>query len=49
MKDLDEIIKHIEFLQCDLNYAKGYEQYKDKDIFSLQYPKDDIEVAIGKI
>ena len=49
IKDLDEIMNDIDFLKCDLNYVEGYDQYKDVDIFTLQYPKDKIEIAIGKV
>ena len=44
-----ELIKEIEFLDYDSNYVKGYNQYKDIDIFTLQFPRDDIEVASGKV
>jgi V8-like Glu-specific endopeptidase len=49
MKESDNIIKDIDFLDYDLNYIKGYEQYRNIDIFSLQYTKKGIEVASGKI
>ena len=49
MKETDNIIEDIDFLDYDLNYIKGYEQYKKIDIFSLQYTKNGIEVASGKI
>ena len=45
----DKLIKDIEFLDYDSNYIKGYDQYKNIDIFTLQYPRDDIEVASGKV
>ena len=35
----DNFIEDIEFLDYDLNYIKGYYQYKNIDIFSLGYPK----------
>ena len=44
-----DLIKEIEFLDYDSNYVKGYNQYKDIDIFTLQFPRDDIEVASGKV
>ena len=34
-----ELIKEIEFLDYDSNYIKGYNQYKDIDIFTLQFPE----------
>jgi surface protein len=49
MKESDNIIKDIDFLDYDSNYIKGYEQYRNIDIFSLQYTKKGIEVASGKI
>ena len=49
IKEIDNIIKDIEFLDYDLNYIKGYKQYLNKDIFSLQYPKNGIEHGSGKI
>ena len=49
IKEIDNIIKDIEFLDYDLNYIKGYKQYLNKDIFSLQYPKNGIVHGSGKI
>ena len=49
IKESDNILLDIDFLDYDLNYLSGYEQYKNIDIFTLQYPNDDIEVASGKI
>ena len=49
IKDSDDIINEIDFLQYDLNYVNGYEQYKDLDVFTLQYPRDDVDIATGKI
>ena len=49
IKNQDGIINKIDFLNYDLNYIQGYNQYKDIDIFTLQYPRDDLEVASGKI
>ena len=49
LKEIDNILNDIDLLQYDLNYITGYEQYKDMDVFTLQYPKEDIEVASGKI
>ena len=37
----DIFIEEIEFLDYDLNYIKGYYQYKNIDIFSLGYPNGD--------
>ena len=33
----------------NLNYITGYDTYKNIDAFTLQYPKDDIEVASGRV
>ena len=49
LKDSDGIIKYVDFLYYDLNYIQGYDQYKNIDIFTIQYPKDEQEVASGKI
>ena len=49
VKDSDDIIKDIDFLEYDLNYTNGYKQYKNIDVFALQYPKDKIEIAAGTI
>ena len=49
IKDIDNIINEIDILDYDLNYIRGYNQYKDIEIFALQYPKDDIEVQSGII
>ena len=49
IKDSDDIIKDIDLLYYDLNYINGYEQYENMDVFILEYPKDEIEVASGKI
>ncbi len=49
IKDSDELSKYIDFLQYDLNYQAGYEQYLDTDIFIIQYQKEEIEIASGKI
>ena len=34
----DNEIDKIEYLSYDLNYLKGYDYYKDKEIFALGYP-----------
>ena len=49
IEDVNEIIKNLEFLDYDLNYIKGYNQYINIDLFTLEYPKNEIEVASGKI
>jgi hypothetical protein len=49
IKNMNNYIKDVYFLDYDSNYNKGYEQYLDIDIFTLQYPREDIEVAIGKL
>ena len=38
MKNYDEIYNDIEFLDYDLNYIRGYINYKDALIFSIQHP-----------
>ena len=46
----DKINKYIEFLQYDLNYKYGYQNYKNADIFALEHPLgNDVEVAAGKL
>ena len=49
IKESDKILKDINFLDYDSNFSKGYDQYINTDIFTLQYPKDEIEIASGKI
>ena len=49
MKESDNIIKDIDFLDYDSYYIKEYEQYRNIDAFSLQYANKGIEVASGKI
>ena len=49
IKDSDNISKDIVFLECESNYSKGYNQFKDSDVFTLQYPREKMEVATGKI
>jgi len=49
MKETDNIIKDIDFLDYDPNYIKGYEQYRNKDAFVLQYTNKGIAFATGKI
>ena len=44
-----EIINDIVFLDYDLDYTKGYDIYLNKDLFILQFPKNEIEIASGKI
>ena len=38
INDLDDFINDIQFLDYDLNYIKGYSQYKNIEVFSLGYP-----------
>ena len=48
--DSDELKKYIDFLSYDLNYLEGFGQYKHKNIFILQHPREmDIECGVGKI
>ena len=51
IKSIDEIYKHIEFLNYDLNYDHfGYDIYKNKFIFSFEFPfGPDVAAASGKI
>ena len=49
IKNINNYIKDVYFLDYDSNYNKGYKQYLDLDIFTLQYPSEDIEVASGKL
>ena len=42
IEDVNEIIKNLEFLDYDLNYIKGYNQYINIDLFTLEYPKNEI-------
>ena len=39
-------IKDIQFLNCDLNYLNGYNQYINTDIFTIGYPGG-IDIAVG--
>ena len=39
LKNSDEFINFIDYLDYDLNYIKGYSQYKDVNILNLGYPK----------
>ena len=48
IKDSDKIVDQLDFLDYDANYVKGYEQYKDLDIFILQYPNN-VYTGSGKI
>ena len=38
IKNDDEIYNDIEFLEYDSNYVKGYDIYKNADVFSIGYP-----------
>ena len=49
IESINNYIKDVYFLDYDSNYNKGYKQYLDLDIFTLQYPSEDIEVASGKL
>ena len=45
-----DIIQNVEFLDYDMNYVIGYEQYKGSYIFALGYPYgDEIVTGTGKI
>ena len=53
LEDSDNIIKNIindiNFLDYDLKYINGYNQYNNNDVFALQFPQKEIEHASGKI
>ena len=51
IKDKDKnIINNFEFLTCDENYIHGYNQYEDKDVFTLKYQEGvGFAYKIGKI
>ena len=38
IKDSDEFIKDIDFLDYDSNYEKGYQRYKGENILNIGYP-----------
>ena len=49
------ILDNVNFLNYDINYQNGYEIYKNKDIFSLGYPKinrnknpNETQIAYGR-
>ena len=39
IKESDNIIKDIDFLEYDLSYVNGYDKYENIDAFSLQFQK----------
>ena len=39
LKNSDEFINYIDYLDYDLNYIKGYYQYKNINIFNIGYPR----------
>ena len=39
LKKSDEFFNYIDYLDYDLNYIKGYSQYKNINIFNIGYPK----------
>jgi len=49
LKDSDEIIKDIHFLECDKNFVSESEQNKNINIFYLKYINDIFELKEGKI
>ena len=50
IKQYDEIYKDLEFLDYDILYNRGYEIYKDADIFSIEHPLgENAACAIGQI
>ena len=48
VKDSD-FDKEISFLDYDPNYLRGYNNYVDKDLYTIQYPRENIEIVSGKI
>ena len=43
-------INNIQYLSIDLNYSKGYQFYKDKEVFTAGYPKGEkLAAGNGKI
>ena len=49
MDNSNNIINDINFLDYDSNYSSGYNQYLNRDVFILQYSKNGVEIANGKI
>ena len=50
IKDSDGIIEEIEFLDFDLYFEKEYSNYRNLDIFSLEFSNErDIKIISGKI
>ena len=48
--DLYEILEIVDFLDCDMNYLNGYDQYKNQGVFALGYPfGQEIVNSVGKI
>ena len=48
--DLYEILKIVDFLDCDMNYLNGYDQYKNQGVFASGYPfGQEIVTSVGKI
>ena len=49
-ENVDKILKNVMFLDCDMNYLNGYEQYKKEDILASGYPlQEDTVTSKGKI
>ena len=50
IKNTDRINKKFKSLEPDLNYQRGYQQYKNEDIFILQHPLGQpLKSASGKV
>ena len=49
IKESDNIINDVVFLDYDPNYINGYHQYKDIDVITLQYIPNGTEIKKGKI
>ena len=42
-------IEDIQYLDYDLNYERGYEQYLNNEVFSVGYPSSNLSAGSGKI
>ena len=50
INSLEDLCQNITFLEVDMNYINGYNNYLNKDIFTLGYPNgEDIDFSPGKI
>ena len=44
---ISRMLENVEFLDCDMDYINGYEQYKNKHVFASGYPYGDEIVTCG--